>query len=96
MGFTFQLAGIEAALFEGLGPVDPEGESNAQIKQLRQGGVRDLNLYIVHEIQDNVAGYACVVLSSTLTSLLHFRTFEPWKRQPGLNSPPYVHRLYPT
>ncbi|KAL3453053.1 hypothetical protein BJX65DRAFT_302950 [Aspergillus insuetus] len=39
-GFTFRLAEIDAALFQGLGPVQPNGETNTRIKQLRRGGVR--------------------------------------------------------
>ncbi|CEL04550.1 hypothetical protein ASPCAL05678 [Aspergillus calidoustus] len=90
VGFTFQLAGIETALFEGLGPVDPEGESNAQIKQLRQGGVRDLNLYIVHAIQDNVAGYATFpwdyTTSPQLDGVVMSRPYIPGGSQEGYNT----------
>jgi hypothetical protein len=66
-GFTFRLAQIDAALFQGLSPVQPNGETNTRIKQLRRGGVRDLNLYIVRAIAGGVAGYACV---SFLPSIL--------------------------
>ncbi|KAL2817208.1 hypothetical protein BJX63DRAFT_429918 [Aspergillus granulosus] len=56
--FSFELVGTDTPILEGLGPISPEGETDARIKQFRRGGIQDLNLYIVREITDSLSGYA--------------------------------------
>ncbi|KAL3497156.1 hypothetical protein BJX62DRAFT_231768 [Aspergillus germanicus] len=89
-GFTFRLAQIDAALFENLGPVQPNGETNTRIKQLRRGGVRDLNLYIVRAIAGGVAGYATFPwdysTSPQLDGVVMARPYIPGGSAQGFNT----------
>ncbi|KAL2868041.1 zinc metalloprotease [Aspergillus lucknowensis] len=88
--FTFRLAGYDSPVYPDLAPVSQGSAAEELVKELRRGDASDLNLYIVPEIGDGIAGYATFpwdyLRSSQQDGVVILRTCVPGGNQPARNT----------